>query len=70
MESVHSPSWLIASRTPGSDCSSAHKGGDLGFFGRGQMQKPFEDATFALPVGGLSGVIQTDSGTHVILRTA
>ncbi|PWN27620.1 rotamase-domain-containing protein [Jaminaea rosea] len=52
-----------------SDCSSAQKGGDLGFFSRGQMQKPFEDAAFGLPVGGLSGVVQTDSGTHVIMRT-
>lgn len=53
-----------------SDCSSARQGGDLGFFGRGQMQKPFEEATYALPVGGMSGVVQTDSGTHIILRTA
>ncbi|KAK0529232.1 peptidyl-prolyl cis-trans isomerase Pin1 [Tilletia horrida] len=53
-----------------SDCSSASKGGDLGFFGRGQMQKPFEEATYALPVGGLSDIIQTESGTHIILRTA
>eukprot|EP01135_Chromosphaera_perkinsii_P004674 Nk52_evm23s293 gene=Nk52_evmTU23s293 len=53
-----------------SDCSSARNGGDLGFFGRGQMQPPFEHATFALKVGEMSGVVETDSGVHVILRTA
>ncbi|XP_028646869.1 peptidyl-prolyl cis-trans isomerase NIMA-interacting 1 [Erpetoichthys calabaricus] len=52
-----------------SDCSSAHKGGDLGLFGRGQMQKPFEDASFALKVGDMSGPVFTDSGVHIILRT-
>lgn len=34
------------------------------------MQKPFEDATYALKVGELSGVVDTDSGVHIILRTA
>lgn len=34
------------------------------------MQRPFEDAAFALPVGGLSGPVFTDSGVHLILRTA
>ncbi|KAJ4747273.1 Peptidyl-prolyl cis-trans isomerase [Rhynchospora pubera] len=53
-----------------SDCSSAKRGGDLGKFGRGQMQKPFEDATFALGVGEISGLVDTDSGVHIILRTA
>ncbi|XP_002735945.1 peptidyl-prolyl cis-trans isomerase NIMA-interacting 1-like [Saccoglossus kowalevskii] len=53
-----------------SDCSSAKRGGDLGPFGRGQMQKPFEDATFALKVGELSEPVFTDSGIHIILRTA
>ena len=53
-----------------SDCSSAAKGGDLGTFARGAMQKPFEDAAFALAVGELSPLVFTDSGVHVILRTA
>lgn len=52
-----------------SDCSSAKRGGDLGPFGRGAMQKPFEDATFALNVGELSDIIETDSGLHLIERT-
>ena len=53
-----------------SDCGSCRDGGDLGPFGRGMMQKPFEDATFALAVGEMSGVVDTDSGLHLILRTA
>ena len=52
-----------------SDCSSHNNGGDLGWFGRGQMQKPFEDATFVLGIGKISGVVSTDSGVHLILRT-
>ena len=52
-----------------SDCSSAKSGGDLGRFGRGAMQKPFEDATYALKVGDLSGVVDTASGVHIIQRT-
>ncbi|RUS87219.1 hypothetical protein EGW08_005059 [Elysia chlorotica] len=53
-----------------SDCSSARRGGDLGPFGPGQMQKPFEEASFALQVGEMSEPISTDSGVHIILRTA
>jgi hypothetical protein len=49
---------------------AAAQGGDLGPFTRGKMQKPFEDTSFALKVGELSGVVDTDSGLHVIKRTA
>mmetsp|Transcript_28504 Transcript_28504/g.62740 ORF Transcript_28504/g.62740 Transcript_28504/m.62740 type:complete len:113 (+) Transcript_28504:268-606(+) len=52
-----------------SHCGSHSQGGDLGWFGRGQMQKPFEDATYALQVGELSGPVFSDSGVHLILRT-
>lgn len=41
-----------------------------GPFGRGQMQKPFEEATYALKVGDISDIVDTDSGVHIIKRTA
>ncbi|XP_039116610.1 peptidyl-prolyl cis-trans isomerase Pin1-like [Dioscorea cayenensis subsp. rotundata] len=52
-----------------SHCSYAKRGGDLGDLGRGQMQKPFEDATFSLKVGEMSDIVDTD-GVHIILRTS
>ncbi len=51
-----------------SDCSSAPRGGFLGGFGRGVMAEAFEQASFGLPVGGLSPVVETPFGFHVILR--
>ena len=54
-----------------SDCSSAKRGGDLGFFGRKKMQPAFEKASFGLRVGELTrDVVDTSSGVHIILRLA
>ncbi len=49
------------------DPGSAKKGGDLGWFGRGQMTPAFEEAAFALGVGERSGAVKTDYGFHIIL---
>ena len=51
-----------------SECGSSAQGGDLGFFGPGQMQAPFEEASFALAPGQISELVDTDSGIHIIMR--
>ena len=53
-----------------SSCPSRAAGGALGRFGPGQMVPQFQDATFALEVGGLSEPVQTQFGWHLIKRTA
>ncbi|MBX9835529.1 MAG: SurA N-terminal domain-containing protein [Burkholderiaceae bacterium] len=62
-------SFAEVAKKSSDDTGSATQGGDLGFFGPGAMVKPFEEAAFALQKGGISDVVESDFGYHIILLT-
>jgi peptidyl-prolyl cis-trans isomerase C len=52
-----------------SSCPSAPKGGDLGYFSRGETAPSFEDVAFELEIGKISDVVETEYGYHIIKAT-
>lgn len=55
-------------REVSTDSGSAKRDGSLGYFGRGAMVRPFEEAAFRLQIGEVSGPVKSEFGYHVIKR--
>ncbi len=66
----HPAAFAELARKFSQDPGSAQNGGDLGFFGRGDMVKPFSDVAFEMSVGEIRGPVRSDFGFHIIKLNA
>jgi peptidyl-prolyl cis-trans isomerase D len=62
--------FSLLAKTYSDDPATAPEGGDLGFITRGRMVKPFEEAAFSLTAGGISNLVETTLGFHIIKADA
>lgn len=66
---AHPDQFAEIAKKNSQDAGSAPNGGDLNFFGRGDMVKPFEDAAFSMKPGDISDVVESEYGYHIIKLT-